>query len=94
MVFLTNNVALKATNIAILYKSRRGIELILTWIKQLLKIKFFWGHSEIAVKTQVWKAISVYVLAAIAKKWYMLNQSLYEILQVVSISIVERIPIQ
>ena len=59
-----------------------------------MKIKSFWGHSENAVKTQVWIAISVYVLVAIAKKKFVLKQSLYEILQVVSISIFEKIPIK
>ena len=63
------------------------------WIKQHLKIKSFWGHSENAVKTQVWIAVSVYVLVAIAKKKFMLQQSLYEILQILSISIFERMPI-
>jgi hypothetical protein len=63
------------------------------WIKQHLKIKSFWGQSENAVKTQVWIAVSVYVLVAIAKKRFMLTQSLYEILQILSISIFEKMPI-
>ena len=63
------------------------------WIKQHLKIKSFWGQSENAVKTQVWIAVSAYVLVAIAKKQFMLKQSLYEILQVLSLSIFERTPI-
>lgn len=93
LVFLTNNFHLKATAIAQLYKHRWKIELFFKWIKQHLKIKSFWGFSENAVKTQVWIAIAVYVLIAIAKKKYMLRQSLYEILQVLSISIFEKMPI-
>ena len=93
LVFLTNNVHLKATDIAQLYKHRWKIELFFKWIKQHLKIKSFWGHSENAVKTQVWIAVSVYVIVAIAKKKFMLNQSLYEILQILSISIFERMPV-
>lgn len=92
-VFLTNNFHLKATEIAQLYKHRWKIELFFKWIKQHLKIKSFWGQSENAVKTQVWIAVSVYVLVAIAKKKFMLQQSLYEILQILSISIFERMPI-
>ena len=92
-VFLTNNFHLKATEVAQLYKHRWKIELFFKWIKQHLKIKFFWGQSENAVKTQVWIAVSIYVLVAIAKKKFMLKQSLYEILQVLSISIFEKMPI-
>jgi hypothetical protein len=93
LIFLTNNFYLKATEIAQLYKHRWKIELFFKWIKQHLKIKSFWGHSENAAKTQVWIAVSVYVLVAIAKKKFMLNQSLYEILQILSISIFEKMPI-
>ena len=93
LIFLTNNFNLKATEIAQLYKHRWKIELFFKWIKQHLKIKSFWGHSENAVKTQVWIAVSTYVLVAIAKKQFMLKQSLYEILQVLSLSIFERTPI-
>jgi len=93
LVFLTNNFHLKATEIAQLYKHRWKIELFFKWIKQHLKIKSFWGQSENAVKTQVWIAISIYVLIAIAKKKFMLKQSLYEILQIISISIFEKMPI-
>jgi hypothetical protein len=93
LIFLTNNFHLKPTEIAQLYKHRWKIELFFKWIKQHLKIKSFWGESENAVKTQVWIAVSVYVLVAIAKKRFMLKQSLYEILQVLSISIFERMPI-
>jgi hypothetical protein len=94
LIFLTNNFLLKATAVAQLYKHRWKIELFFKWIKQHLKIKSFWGHSENAVKTQVWIAVSVYVLVAIAKKRFKLQQSLYEILQILSISIFERMPIQ
>jgi hypothetical protein len=93
LIFLTNNFHLEATEVAQLYKHRWKIELFFKWIKQHLKIKSFWGHSENAVKTQVWIAVSVYVLVAIAKKKFMLKQSLYEILQILSISIFEKIPI-
>jgi hypothetical protein len=92
-IFLTNNFHLKATEIAQLYKHRWKIELFFKWIKQHLKIKSFWGQSENAVKTQIWIAVSVYVLVAIAKKRFMIKQSLYEILQVLSISIFEKIPV-
>ena len=94
LVFLTNNFYLTANQIAQLYKHRWKIELFFKWIKQHLKIKSFWGHSENAVKTQVWIAVCVYVLVAIAKKKFMLTHSLYEILQIVSISIFEKMPIQ
>ncbi len=93
LIFLTNNFHLKATEIAQLYKHRWKIELFFKWIKQHLKIKSFWGQTENAVKTQVWIAVSVYVLVAIAKKHFMIQQSLYEILQVLSISIFEKMPI-
>lgn len=93
LVFLTNNFNLTANEVAQLYKHRWKIELFFKWIKQHLKIKSFWGYSENAVKTQVWIAVSVYVLVAIAKKKFMLKQSLYEILQIISISIFEKMPI-
>ena len=93
LIFLTNNFHLKALEVAQLYKHRWKIELFFKWVKQHLKIKSFWGQSENAVKTQVWIAVSVFVPVAIAKKKFMLKQSLYEILQIISISIFERIPI-
>lgn len=93
LVFLTNNFHLSALEIAQLYKHRWKIEVFFKWIKQHLKIKSFWGQSENAVKTQVWIAVSVYVLVAIAKKRFMLKQSLYEVLQVLSICIFEKMPI-
>ena len=94
LVFLTNHFHIEATEVAQLYKHRWKIELFFKWIKQHLKIKSFWGQSENAVKTQVWIAVSVYVLVAIAKKRFMLKQSLYEILQILSISIFEKMPIK
>ncbi len=93
LIFLTNNFHLKAAEVAQLYKHRWKIELFFKWIKQHLKIKSFWGQSQNAVKTQVWIAVSVYVLVAIAKKKFLLRQSLYEILQILSISIFEKMPI-
>lgn len=93
LVFLTNNFELKAIDVAQLYKHRWKIELFFKWIKQHLKIKSFWGRTENAVKTQIWIAISMYVLVAIAKKRFQLKQSLYEILQVVSICIFDKAPI-
>jgi len=92
-MFLTNNFIITAVDVSQLYKHRWGIEMFFKWIKQHLKIKSFWGQSENAVKTQVWIAISVYVVVAIAKKKFMLQQSLYEILQVLSISIFDKTPI-
>jgi len=93
LIFLTNDFMTEAIKITLLYKSRWQIELFFKWIKQHLKIKSFWGNTVNAVKTQIWIAVSVYVLVAIAKKKFMLNQSLYEILQVLSISIFEKMPI-
>jgi hypothetical protein len=94
LVFLTNSFELKAADIAQLYKHRWKIELFFKWIKQHLKIKSFWGRTENAVKTQIWIAISIYVLVAIAKKKFKLKQSLYEILQVISICIFDKSPIR
>ena len=94
LVFLTNNFDINAAEVATLYKHRWKIELFFKWIKQHLKIKSFWGQSVNAVKTQIWIAVSIYTLIAIAKKKLMLPQSLYEIIQITSISIFERIPIQ
>ncbi len=94
LVFLTNNLELDATEIAKLYKHRWKIELFFKWINQNLKIKTFWGTSENAVRLQIWIAISVYIIVAIAKKRFSLKQSLYEILQVVSVSIFEKVPMK
>jgi hypothetical protein len=93
-VFLTNNFKLSALTIAALYRNRWGIETFFKWIKQHLKILTFWGHSENAVKTQIWIAISTYVLVAIAKKKLNLQHSLYEILQLVSLCAFDRTPIK
>ncbi|MFM7850924.1 MAG: IS4 family transposase, partial [Flammeovirgaceae bacterium] len=89
-VFLSNNFTLKPTGVATLYRYRWKIELFFKWIKQHLKIKSFWGTSANAVKTQVWIAICTYVLVAIAKKKFNIKQRLYEILQVLSISIFDK----
>jgi Domain of unknown function (DUF4372)/Transposase DDE domain len=93
LIFITNNFELKAVDIAQLYKHRWKIELFFKWIKQHLKIKSFWGRTENAVKTQIWIAVGIYVLVAIAKKKFKLKQSLYEILQVISIGIFDKTPI-
>lgn len=93
ILFLTNNFEFNATKIAELYKHRWKIELFFKWIKQHLKIKTFWGTSENAVKTQIWIAISVYVLVAIAKKKFKIKNTLYEILQVNSVSVFDKTPL-
>jgi len=92
-VFLTNNFILPSLTIARLFKARWRIELFFKWIKQHLRIKAFYGTSSNAVKTQIWIAISVYVLVAILKKRLRLEQSLYTILQVLSVTLLEKIPI-
>src|SRR4029077_3417030 len=88
--FLTNNFALPALTIAQIYKSRWQVELFFKWIKQHLRIKAFYGTSENAVKTQIWIAISVYVLVAIVRKRLGLEKSLYQILQIFSITLFEK----
>ena len=93
LVFLTNNFELPATTIAELYKSRWHIEIFFKWIKQHLRIKSFFGTSENAVKVQIWTAVSTYLLVAIMKKELRLEQSLYTILQVLSLSLFEKMPI-
>ena len=94
LVFLTNNFALQPEVIGDLYRQRWQVELFFKWIKQHLRIKVFFGTSENAVKTQIWIAISTYLLIAIAKKRLHLEQhSLYEILQILSLSMFENIPI-
>ena len=94
LVFLTNNFSLKPELIADLYRQRWQVELFFKWIKQHLRIKVFFGTSENAVKTQIWIAISTYLLIAIAKKRLHLDHhSLYEILQILSLSMFENIPI-
>lgn len=91
--FLTNNFVQPALTIAMLYKSRWQVELFFKWIKQHLRIKSFYGTSFNAVKTQIWIAISVYLLVAILKKRLDLEHSLYTILQILSVILIERIPI-
>jgi hypothetical protein len=93
LVFLTNNFALPALTIAELYRCRWQVELFFKWVKQHLRIKVFFGTSENAVKTQIWIAVSVYVLVAIVKKRLNLSASLYEMLQILSLTMFERIPL-
>jgi len=89
-VFVTNNFKLKAVTISQLYKHRWKIELFFKWIKQNLKVQSFWGFTENAVKTQIWTAISVYVLVAIAKKKLKIEHTPYEILQYISLAPFEK----
>ena len=93
LVFLTNNFALPAITITELYRCRWQVELFFKWIKQHLRIKVFFGTSENAVKSQIWIAVSVYVLVAIVKKRLNLSASLYEMLQILSLTMFERIPL-
>ena len=93
LVFLTNNTDLPARTIADLYRCRWQVELFFKWIKQHLRIKSFFGTSENAVKSQIWIAVSVYVLVAILKKRLKLSASLYEILQILSLTMFERTPL-
>jgi hypothetical protein len=93
LVFLTNQFSFSAETIAALYKCRWQIELFFKWIKQHLRIKAFYGTSENAVKTQIWIAISVYVLVAIIKKRLKIDLSLYTILQIFSITLFEKMPV-
>ena len=93
LVFLTNNFTLPALSVASLYKLRWQVELFFKWIKQHLRIKTFYGTSENAVRTQIWIAICVYVLIAILKKELRLPQSLHSILQVLSVTAFEKVPI-
>ena len=94
LVFLTNNFTLPAAPICGLYKSRWQVELFFKWIKQHLRIKRFYGTTENAVKSQIWIAVSVYVLVAIIKKRLSLDASLYTLLQILSVTLFEKIPIQ
>jgi hypothetical protein len=93
LIFLTNNFTLPALTIADLYRCRWQVELFFKWIKQHLRIKAFFGTSENAVKTQIWIAVSVYVLVAIIKKRLNLPSSLYEILQILSLTLFEKVPL-
>jgi hypothetical protein len=91
--FLTNNFAVPALTIAQIYRSRWQVELFFKWVKQHLRIKSFYGTNENAVKTQIWIAVSVYVLVAIVRKRLGLDKTLYQILQILSITIFEKEPI-
>ena len=94
LAFLTNNFEWSAVTIAAVYKSRWQVELFFKWIKQHLRIKAFYGTSENAVKTQIWISISVYVLVALFKRRMNLPHSLYEILQILSVTLFEKTPVQ
>ena len=94
LVFLTNNFVLPAATICALYKTRWQVELFFKWIKQHLRIKKFYGNSENAVKSQIWIAVSVYVLVAIVKKRLNLDASLYTLLQIFSLTLFEKMSIQ
>jgi transposase len=91
LLFITNNTALPALSICALYKARWQVELFFRWVKQHLRIKAFFGTSENAVKSQIWIAVSVYVLVAIIRKRLNLSLSLYEMLQILSLTLFERI---
>jgi transposase len=93
-VFLTNNFSLPALTIAELYRCRWQVELFFKWIKQHLRIKSFFGTSENAEKTQIWIAVSVYVLISIIKKRYHINASFYTLLQILSVTIFEKMPLK
>ena len=93
VVFLTNNFALPAITVCDLYKERWNVEVFFKWIKQHLRIKKFYGVSENAVKTQLWIAVTTYVLVAIVKKRMGLEQSLHTLLQIFSLTLFERIPV-
>ena len=94
LIFITNQMTLPAMTICALYKSRWQVELFFKWIKQHLRIKRFFGTSENAVKTQIWIAVSVYVLVAIIKKKLQLDASLYTLLQILSVTLFEKMPLQ
>ena len=92
--FLTNNFAIPAQTVADLYRYRWQVELFFKWIKQHLRIKSFYGTSENSVKSQIWIAISVYVLVAIIKKRLGLKENLYTILQILSLTLFEKAPLK
>ena len=94
LIFLTNQMTFPAATICALYKNRWHVELFFKWIKQHLRIKRFFGTSENAVKTQIWIAVSVYVLVAIVKKRLNLDASLYTLLQILSVTLFEKMPLQ
>ena len=93
LVFLTNQFGLPAATVCALYKSRWQVELFFKWVRQHLRIKQFFGTSENAVKTQIWIAVSVYVLVALVKKRLKLEASLYTLLQVLSVTVFEKLPL-
>ena len=93
LIFLTNNFSLPSLTITELYRCRWQVELFFKWIKQHLRINAFFGTSENAVKSQLWIAFSFYVLVAIVKKWLKISSSLYETLQILSLTMFERIPL-
>ena len=92
-MFLTNNFDIPALTVAELYRNRWRVELFFKWIKQHLKIKSFFGTSPNAVKTQIWIAISIYVMVAIIRKTEKIELNLYTILQIFSVSLFEKVPI-
>lgn len=94
LVLLTNNTPLPALTLCALYKNRWQVELFFKWIKQHLRIRRFYGYSENAVKTQIWTAVSIYVLVAVIKKELQLNASLYQLLQILSVTLFEKMPLQ
>ena len=94
LVFLTNQMTLPSATICALYKNRWQVELFFKWIKQHLRIKRFYGTSENAVKTQIWIAVSVYVLVAIVKKRLGIDASLYTLLQILSVTLFEKMSLQ
>jgi IS4 transposase len=94
LIFLTNNLVVKSFTIARLYKERWNVELFFKWIKQNLRIKKFYGNNENAVKVQIWIAVCDYLMIAILKKNLKLKPSMNQILQILSISLFEKIPIQ
>lgn len=93
IVILTNNTELEANILASLYRNRWKIELFFKWIKQHLKIKVFWGASPNAVKTQIWIAVVAYLLVAIVKERLKIERSIYEILQILSVSMFDKTPL-
>ena len=93
LIFLTNNFVLPAFTITELYRCRWQVELFFEWIKQHLRIKVFFGTSEKAVRSQIWTAVSAYVLVAIVKKRLRLSAGLYKILQILSLTMFEKIPL-
>lgn len=93
-IFLTNNMSLKAEEIALLYKNRWQIELFFKWIKQHLKVKSFWGNTENAVRIQIYSAIITYCLVAIVANEFKIERSIYEILQILGISLLDKTPVK